>query len=176
MVPILLHMSIHRLSPLWAIGCSLAVLLVGIGCGGKTIEYPEDHERILRIDRAVEALRKAYVDHDRSALERIILPTDSLETMQRDAHLDFEAFEDINLNFSIERVLIDGEMIDVFVHWQGTWKKVSTDLGYRQRGHARLQWVGTQTILLNKVQGDLPFGMAGRLIQPDGSSQTLKGF
>jgi hypothetical protein len=124
----------------------------------------------------VEALRKAYVDHDRSALEQIILPTDSLETMQRDAHQDFESFQDISLNFSIERVLIDGETIDVFVHWQGTWKKVSTDLGYRQRGHARLQWVGTQTILLNKVQGDLPFGMAGRLIQPDGGNQAPKGF
>ena len=34
--------------------------------------------------------------------------------------------------------------------------------GLRQRGHARLQWVGTQSILLRGVQGDLPFGMKTR--------------
>jgi hypothetical protein len=124
----------------------------------------------------VEALRKAYVERDHSTLERIILPNDPLETMQRDAQQDFETFQEISLNFSIDRVLIDGETADVFVHWEGTWKKVSTDLGHRQRGHARLQWVGTHTILLNKAQGDLPFGMAARLTQPDGGNKLLKGF
>jgi hypothetical protein len=161
---------------MWAVACSLAVFLAGIGCGGKTVQYPEDHARILRIDQAVEGLRKAYVEHDHSALERIILPNDPLETMQRDAQQDFETFKEISLNFSIDRVLIDGETADVFVHWEGTWKKVSTDLGHRQRGHARFQWVGTQTILLNKAQGDLPFGMAARFAQPDGGNTILKGF
>jgi hypothetical protein len=32
-------------------------------------------------------------------------------------------------------------------------------MGVRQRGHARLQWVGTHSILLRSAQGDLPFGM-----------------
>ncbi|HLZ32526.1 MAG TPA: hypothetical protein VKP13_00820, partial [Nitrospira sp.] len=44
------------------IGVLLLVLLIaGAGCGGKTIQYPEDHERYLRIDKAVESLRQAYV-------------------------------------------------------------------------------------------------------------------
>jgi hypothetical protein len=66
------------------------------------------------------------------------------------------------LDFATERIMIEGDNIDVFVHWQGLWKKDTEDPGLRQRGHTRLQWVGTQTILLRGIQGDAPFGMKAR--------------
>lgn len=141
------------------LGLLLALI---VGCAGKTIQYKEDHDRILRIDKAVESLRKAYVERDRSGVEALLLPSGNLDQVQREIHSDFDTFRDIQLEFSIERILIEGENVDVFVHWQGQWTRDPAEAGTRQRGHARLVWVGTQSILLREAQGDLPFGMGMR--------------
>ncbi len=141
---------------------SVMLMFVQLGCGKKVVQYPEDHERFVKIDRAVDALRKAYVAKDHSKLEDIMLPLDQLEQLRREAEGDFEAFRDIMLEFAVERIMIDGEDIDVFVHWHGIWRRDAEDPGFRQRGHMRLQWVGTQSILLRGVQGDAPFGMKAR--------------
>lgn len=138
------------------------ILILSVGCSGKTIQYKDDHDRILRIDQAVESLRKSYVERDRSALEALLLPSGGLDQLQRDIHSDFDTFRDIQLEFSIERILIEGDNIDVFVHWQGQWKRNPGEAGTRQRGHGRLAWVGTKSILLREAQGDLPFGMGTR--------------
>ena len=142
--------------------CGVAVVLTVVACSSKTSQYPEDHERFTHIDRAVEALREAYQHRDRSAFQDVMLPAESLEQIQAEAAQDFELFQSIQLDFKTERIMIDGENIDVYVHWQGVWKKNPDDAGIRQRGHARLQWVGQQSILLRGVQGDLPFGMKVR--------------
>jgi len=136
--------------------------MIGVGCGGKTIQYPEDHERYIRIDRAVESLRQAYVKKDSSDLASLMMPIDQLDRLREEAQSDFETFSAITLDFAIERIMIDGDNVDVFVHWQGLWKKDADDPGLRQRGHTKLQWVGTQSILLRGVQGDAPFGMKAR--------------
>jgi hypothetical protein len=138
------------------------LFLIGVGCGGKTIQYPEDHERYIRIDRAVESLRQAYVKKNSSDLASLMMPIDQLERLREEAQSDFETFSAITLDFAIERIMIDRDNVDVFVHWQGLWKKDADDPGLRQRGHTKLQWVGTQSILLRGVQGDAPFGMKAR--------------
>jgi hypothetical protein len=140
----------------------LALILFLTACSSKTVQYPEDHERFRRIDHAVETLREAYQKKDRSGFESLMLPLDQLEQLQRDAEADFEAFHSIALDFKTERIMIEGDDVDVYVHWQGVWKKDPDDAGIRHRGHARLQWVGTHAILLRGVQGDLPFGMRSR--------------
>lgn len=139
---------------------TLAVLLGA--CSSKTVQYPEDHERFRRIDQAVESLREAYQQKDRSRFESLMLPLDQLDDLQREAEADFELFHSIALDFKTERIMIEGDDIDVYVHWQGIWKTNPDDAGLRQRGHARLQWIGTHSILLRGVQGDLPFGMKTR--------------
>jgi hypothetical protein len=139
-----------------------SISLIGVGCSGKTIQYPEDHERYLRIDRAVESLRQAYVRKDLSDLASLMMPIDQLERLREEAQSDFETFSAITLDFVVERIMIEGDDIDVFVHWQGLWKKGADDPGLRQRGHMKLQWVGTRAILLRGVQGDAPFGMKAR--------------
>ena len=93
---------------------------------------------------------------------RFFCQAGNLDVLQRDVQIDCDTFRDILLEFSIERILIEGEAIDVFIHWQGQWKRDPSELGTRQRGHARLQWVGTQSILLRDVEGDFPFGMYNR--------------
>jgi hypothetical protein len=139
-----------------------AISSIGVGCGGKKVQYPEDHERYLRIDRAVESLRDAYVKKDLSELASLMMPIDQLDRLKEEAQGDFDTYSAITLDFAVERIMIEGDDIDVFVHWQGLWKKDADDPGLRQRGHTRLQWVGTQAILLRGVQGDAPFGMKAR--------------
>lgn len=150
-------------TPVWLLLSLLVVVpAIGGGCGGKTIQYPDDHERYRRIDQAVESLRQAYEKKDASKLGALMVPSDQIDRLQRDVDSDFESFSSIALAFAIERILIDGDDVDVFVHWQGLWKKNADDPGLRQRGHTRLQWVGTLSILLRGVQGDSPFGMKVR--------------
>jgi hypothetical protein len=135
----------------------LAALVVG--CPSKTIRYPAEHERLLRIDHALESLRSAYQRKDRSEFRSMLLPAGQLDELQRQAEMDFEAFSTISLEVKTERVVIEKDDIDVLIHWQGMWKRDANDMGIRQRGYARLQWVGTHSILLRSAQGDLPFGM-----------------
>ncbi len=151
-----------------------AISMIGVGCGGKKVQYPEDHERYLRIDQAVESLRHAYVKKDSSDLASLMMPIDQLERLQEEARGDFETFSAITLDFAVERIMIEGDNIDVFVHWQGLWKKDVDDPGLRQRGHTRLQWVGTQSILLRGVQGDVPFGMKARQVTIDPTPSPKK--
>lgn len=151
----------------WQIGFSqpssvvwlLLLAAVVVGCPSKTIRYPAEHERLLRIDQALESLRSAYQRKERSEFHSMLMPLDQLDELRRQVDMDFEAFSAISLEFKIERVVIEKDDIDVFIHWQGTWKRDANDMGIRQRGHARLQWVGTHSILLRSAQGDLPFGM-----------------
>jgi hypothetical protein len=155
-------MSSHKF-PLFPILVLLgSISLLGVGCGGKANPHPEDHERYLRIDRAVESLRQAYVKKDSSDLASLMTPGDQFERMREEAQGDFAIFSAITLDFAVERIMIQGDDIDVFVHWQGLWKKNADDPGLRQRGHTRLQWVGTKSILLRGIQGDTPFGMNAR--------------
>jgi hypothetical protein len=139
-----------------------SVFLTSAGCGGKKIQYPDDHERYLRIDRAIELLRQAYVKKDSSDLVSLMIPSDQVDRLREEAQDDFETFSAISLDFTVERIMVEGDNVDVFVHWQGLWKKDADDPGLRQRGHTRLQWVGTQSIQLRGVQGDSPFGMKAR--------------
>jgi hypothetical protein len=142
-------------------GIVLVALALG-ACSSKTPQYPADHERIRGIDQAVEALRDAYQGKNPSGFRSLLKSADQLAELQRQVEEDFEAFHAISLEFKIERVLIEGDDIDVYAHWQGVWKKQADEAGVRQRGHARLQWAGTGSILLRGVQGDLPFGMKAK--------------
>ncbi|MBM4125975.1 MAG: hypothetical protein FJ247_01320 [Nitrospira sp.] len=147
----------------WSFVGWIAVLVVAAGaCSSKAPPYPSDHARIQRIDRAVDALRSAYQTKDYSSFKSLMLQEESLDVLRRNAKADFDAFHSISLEFKIERIMIEGESIDVYVRWQGLWKKTSEELGTRQRGHARFQWTGTGTILLRAAQGDLPFGMIAK--------------
>lgn len=140
--------------------------LGGVACSSKGPQYPEDHARYKRIDQAVETLREAYVKKDLSRINALMLPGDQPERMEQDIKKDFQAFEEINLGFAIDRIVIEGDTIDVFLHWGGEWKKTAADTGTRERGHGMLRWVGVQSILLQGGEGDLPFGMASRRTEP----------
>lgn len=151
-------------------GWILLLTFLVAGCPSKAIQYPAEHERLLRLDQALESLRIAYEQKDRAGFRSMLSPMGQTEELQRQAETDFEAFHTIALEFKIERVMLAKDDLDVLVNWQGTWKRDANDTGTRQRGHARLQWVGTSSILLRGAQGDLPFGMQTRQMLAEPSS------
>ena len=155
-------MLVHSRLDLVLVGALGILLSVGLGCGSKKVQYPEDHQRYLRIDQAVESLRQAYVKKEASGIKALMVPKEPLEWVVREAESDFESFQEIAMEFRIERIMIEADDIDVYVHWQGLWKKDPDDPGFRQRGHSRFQWVGTNDILLRGIQGDVPFGAKAR--------------
>ncbi len=154
-------MDVYKCSrvPVSFLAWLVVLTLVTVGCPSKTIQYPEEHARLLNLDQALESLRRAYEGKDRSGFHSQLVSSDHMEELQRQVEMDFETFHAISLEFKIERVMLEKDDIDVFVNWQGTWKNDADDAGMRERGHARLQWAGTPSILLRAVEGDLPFGM-----------------
>ena len=144
------------------IGWIMLLALVVGACSSKTPQYPADHYRIRTIDGAVDALRDAYQEKNLTGFRALMQSGDQSDSLQRQVEEDFEAYHAISLEFKTERIMIEGDDIDVYVHWQGVWKVQADDAGMRQRGHARLRWVGTDTVLLRGVQGDLPFGMKAK--------------
>lgn len=142
----------------------LGVILVAFlgGCSSKEVRYPEDHARFERIVAAVENLRQAYVDKDMDGVGDLLLPLEPLERLKQEIRKDFRTFQRIDLDLSIERIMIQNDMIDVYVHWQGTWHRLKQDSGFEERGHGVLRWGGVQYIILNGIEGDLPFGMASQ--------------
>ena len=126
-------------------------------CGPAALAFPNGD---------VDALAKALCD--------LLDSPQRVERLREEAQGDFEIFSTITLDFVVERIMIEGDNIDVFVHWQGLWKKDADDPGLRQRGHTRLQWVGTQSILLRGVQGDAPFGMKARQATTDSTRSPKK--
>jgi hypothetical protein len=131
-------------------------------CARKDVQYPEDHQRYERIDRAVEELRTAYVSKSLGKLESLFLPMDTLDRLTVDIKRDFQSYEEIALEWGVDRIMIQGDSIEVYLHWQGHWKKTSADTGFRERGHGMLRWVGVHSILLSSIEGDLPFGISSR--------------
>ncbi len=144
----------------------ILALIVGqlafVACARKEYQYPEDHQRYQKIDRAVEDLRTAYAAKDLGKLESMFLPMDTLDRMTAEIKRDFQTYQEIALEWGIDRVMIQGDSIEVFLHWQGHWKKTAADTGLRERGHGMLRWVGVHSILLSSTEGDLPFGISSR--------------
>lgn len=147
----------------------LAVTVVAFGhagmlmsCSATPPRYPESHARFERIVEAVKTLEEAYVAQDQDATKDLLLPLESLTTWEQGIQRDFATYSTIILDLSIDRMVIDGDLISVHVSWLGEWKETPDTQTIKARGHGTLHWSGTHVILLTGVEGDLPFGMADR--------------
>lgn len=142
------------------------VCLAETGCSKKTPKYPEDHARFQRVIEAIKTLETAYVNKDTPAIHELLLPLEQLEILEAEARQDFAQFSTIQLDFNINRIIVDGDRISAFISWQGKWQRSAQEPGDQARGQGVLLWSGNQVILLRGVEGDLPFGMAARLNVP----------
>ncbi len=146
--------------------------LVGLGavaCSKPNAINPDDAERVRKIDATVEQIRKAYTNKDPNVFQGLLMPLESLRKVEADIRRDFAAYEQISLDFTIDRVMVEGPDVAVYFHWQGQWLARGEEQPLRERGHAVLRMVGRQTLMVSAVDGDAPFGMSARRIQGERS-------
>jgi len=147
-------------------GSCISVVSLGIvACSKPNTINPEDAARVRRIDAVVEQMRKAYMGKDADAFQRLFMPIESLRKLEADIQYDFSVYGQISLDFTIDRVMVDGADVAVYFHWQGQWQARDEEQPLRERGHAVFRLVGRQNLALSAVDGDVPFGMAGRRLQ-----------
>ena len=142
--------------------------LAGLGavaCSKPSAINPVDAERVRKIDATVEQIRKAYTGKDAGVFQSLFMPLESLRKMEADIQRDFVLYDQISLDFTIDRVMVEGPDVAVYFHWQGQWQARNEDQPLRERGHAVFRMVGHQNLTLSAVDGDAPFGMAARRIQ-----------
>ena len=141
---------------------SILISLAGTGCSKKVPKYPEDHARFQRVVQAIKTLETAYVNQDASAFQELLLPLENLDLLEAHVREDFATFSTIQLNLTIDRMVIDGDRISAFVSWQGNWQHSPQGTPAQASGHGVLLWSGNQVILLRRTEGDLPFGITHR--------------
>ena len=147
---------------LFLITFSILIALVGTGCSKKLPKYPEDHARFQRVVQAIKTLESAYINQDASAFQELLLPLENLDLLEAKVRDDFATFSTIQLNLTIDRMVIDGDRISAFVSWQGNWYSTPEGAAAQASGHGVLLWSGNQVILLRGTEGDLPFGITHR--------------
>ena len=136
-----------------------------VACSTPSRVEPADAKRIRQIDAAVEQIRKAYTGKDPRGFEGLFMPLESLRRMEAAIRMDFDLYEQISLDFTIDRVMQDGPNVAVYFHWQGQWKTPGEEQPLRERGLAVFRMLGYQTLTLSAIDGDAPFGMSARRIQ-----------
>jgi hypothetical protein len=155
-----------RITAVWGI-----LVLIGLGllaCSKPNHINPADAARVRKIDATVEQIRQAYASKDAAGFRGLLLPLESLRLLEAEVARDFAAYDQITLEFSIDRVMVDGGDVAVFLHWQGQWVVKREPQPLRERGHAVIRLVGQPNLTLSAVDGDVPFGMAARRVPGDG--------
>jgi len=139
--------------------------LVAVACSQPNVVNPADAEQVRTIANTVEQIRQAYTGKDTGVFQKLFMPLDRLRKMEADIRGDFALYEQISLDITIDRVMVEGADVAVHFHWQGQWQAKSDEPPLRERGHAIFRMVGYQTLTLSAVDGDVPFGMSARRIQ-----------
>lgn len=145
---------------------SVFIVLAGTGCSKKVPKYPEDHARFQRVVQAIKTLETAYVNQDATAFQELLLPLENLDLLEVKVREDFATSSAIQVDLTIDRIVIDGDRISAFVSWQGNWERTPKGASAQASGHGVLLWSGNQVILLRGTEGDLPFGITHRLNFP----------
>lgn len=142
--------------------CCFCLSIVGSGCAGGAV-LSEDAQRARKINSLVQELVTAY---ERKDIEHFtsLLPSSSpdLRMLAAAVSRDFREYEQIGLTLSIDRIILKGEKGEIVFHWEGNWKRPGARGTYTARGMARVEFSGLKDVLLEKMEGDLPFGVSER--------------
>ncbi len=138
--------------------------LVAVACSKGSTINPDDAARVRKIDATVERIRQAYAGKDASVFHSLFMPLDGLRKLEEEIQRDFAVYDRIALDFTIDRVMVDGAEVAVYFHWLGQWQRAADEQPLRERGHAILRLVGEPNLTVSGVDGDPPFGMADRRI------------
>jgi len=149
------------------IRCFSVLLLLAVGLTGCQFfssdkKVSADHGRFERIVQAVENLRSAYEQQKLDAIQKLMLPLKGFQQLEGQIQRDIDTYATISLRVTIERIHIQRERIKVNIRWEGAWQRSPEETPVTDSGHGVWVWSGTKDILLEGVEGAMPFGKAGR--------------
>jgi len=143
-------------------GMTLLFFLLSIisGCAGNVI-LSDDSMRIRKTVDMVNDLKANYEQHDDHILTMFSAEYLSKPEMKNAILQDMEKFNTISLHIFIDRILIDKDMGNVTVHWNGSWG--DSKKTFREGGSAVIVIRYGDGLRVMDIKGESPFGITQRL-------------
>ena len=136
----------------------LAISIIS-GCAGKVI-LSDDAVRIRNTVDMIYQMKDLYEQHDDGLLSLFSADYLSESGMNVAVSQDMKRFNVISLNVFTERIEVDKDLINVSVHWNGSW----------DNGEKRSRDGGSSVIIIRSgddlkvvdIKGDSPFGKSNK--------------
>lgn len=136
--------------------CLLSAYIIS-GCAGNVI-LSEDALRIRNTVDMINQLEHLYQERDEGMLS-LFTPEYLSDTGMRDAITqDMKRFSSIKLSIFIEKIEVDGDLVNVSVHWNGSWDDGNKAL--REGGNAVIVIRSGAGLRTADIKGDSPFGIS----------------
>ena len=132
----------------------LAVSIIS-GCAGKVI-MSDDALRIRNTVDMIDRLRELYEQHDEGMLSLFSSEYLSESGMKDAISRDMRRFGSISLSIFIDRIEVDKDLVNVSVHWKGSWE--DGDKIFKDGGSAVIIIVSGDGLKVSDIKGDSPFG------------------
>ena len=132
----------------------LAVSIIS-GCAGKAI-LSDDVIRIRNTVDMIDRLKELYEQHDEGMLSLFSSEYLSESGMKDAISRDMRRFGSISLSIFIDRIEVDKDLVNVSVHWKGSWE--DGDKIFKDGGSAVIIIVSGDGLKVSDIKGDSPFG------------------
>ena len=143
----------------------MAGFLFVLGCEHAPVKPTEDSKRLRQIDIFIESLRQAYENRNLQSFSTMY-PQGRPEDLQTISSL-LDSIDRPRLNFTIDRIVLQGDAVQVSLHWELNWQSQSAG-PVKQRGNALFQLTGKSELRFQAIEGDNPFTAPG-LLKASGS-------
>ena len=136
----------------------LAISIIS-GCAGKVI-LSDDAIKIRNTVDIINQLKDLYEKHDEGMLS--LFSTDYLSEsgMKDDISQDMKRFNVISLNIFIDRIEVDKDLVNVSVHWSGSWE--NGEKTSRDGGSSVIIIRSGDGLKVVDIKGDSPFGKSNK--------------
>ena len=136
----------------------LAVSIIS-GCAGKVI-MSDDALRIRNTVDMIDRLKELYEQRDEGMLSLFSSEYLSESGIKDAISRDMSRFGSISLSIFIDRIEVDKDLINVSVHWSGSWdngEKISRD-----GGSSVIIIRSGDDLKVVDIKGDSPFGKSNK--------------
>jgi len=137
----------------------LLALSIISGCAGKVI-LSDDAIRIRNTVDKINQLKELYEQHDEGMLSLFSSEYLSESGMKDDISQDIRRFGSISLSIFIDRIEIDKDLVNVSVHWKGSWG--DGDKILKDGGSAVIIIRSGDGLKVVDIKGDSPFGISNK--------------
>lgn len=129
-------------------------LFIMPGCAGKAI-LSDDAIRIRNTVDMINQLKDLYEQHDEGMLSLFSPEYLSGSGMNDAISRDMKRYDAISLSFFIDRIEFAGDLVNVSVHWKGSWGY--GDKIFKDGGSAVIIIVDGDGLKVSDIKGDSPF-------------------